>query len=102
MSNDKAMGPDGQPAELMTFSLSGQATEILYHFHSITTPVWTSGEAPQKRISKCCTRRIRPSVVTTGAIHSSHMRLKLSLKSHWGDNLQESLRVPRALPRKGA
>ncbi|CAN0066575.1 unnamed protein product, partial [Sphacelaria rigidula] len=36
MSNGKATGPDGIPAE------------ILYHFHDLVSAVWTSGEVPQE------------------------------------------------------
>ena len=48
MSNGKATGPDGLPAELLKLGLNGEAPEILYHFHSIVYQVWISGEVPQE------------------------------------------------------
>lgn len=48
MSNGKATGPDGLPAEILKLGMNGDAPEILYHFHSIVTAVWTSGEVPQE------------------------------------------------------
>ena len=47
MSNGKATGPDGLPAELLKLGLNGEAPEILYHFH-IVSQVWISVEAPQE------------------------------------------------------
>ena len=47
-SDDKATGPDGLPAELLKLGLNGEAPEILYHFHSIVSQVWISGEVPQE------------------------------------------------------
>ena len=48
MSNGKATGPDGLPAELLKLGLNWKAPEILYHFDSIVSQVWISGEVPQK------------------------------------------------------
>ena len=48
MSNGKATGPDGLPAELLKLGLNGGTPEILYHFHSIVSQVWISGEVPQE------------------------------------------------------
>ena len=47
MWNGKATSPDGLPAELLDLGLNGEAPEILYHFHSIISQVWISGEVPQ-------------------------------------------------------
>ena len=36
--------------------MNGEAQEILYHFHSIVSQVWISGEVPQER--KCVTVKV--------------------------------------------
>ncbi|CAN0075652.1 unnamed protein product [Sphacelaria rigidula] len=48
MSNGKATGPHGVPAEILMLGLNGEASDILYHFHDIASAVWTSGEVPQE------------------------------------------------------
>ncbi|CAM9904182.1 unnamed protein product [Sphacelaria rigidula] len=48
MSNAKATGPDGIPAEILKLGLNGETSDILYHFHGIASSVWTSGEVPQE------------------------------------------------------
>ncbi|CAM9181953.1 unnamed protein product, partial [Sphacelaria rigidula] len=39
MSNGKATGPDGIPAEILKLGLDGEASDILHHFHSIVSAV---------------------------------------------------------------
>ncbi|CAM9954503.1 unnamed protein product, partial [Sphacelaria rigidula] len=46
MSNGKATGPDGILSEILKLKLNGEASEILYHFYSIASAVWTSGKVP--------------------------------------------------------
>lgn len=48
MANDKAMGPDGLPAELLKLGLDGDPSEILCEFHRIITAVWMTGGVPQE------------------------------------------------------
>ena len=48
MANDKAMGPDELPAELLKLGLSDSSHEILLAFHGIIGAVWMTGEVPQK------------------------------------------------------
>ena len=48
MSNGKATGPGGLPAEILKLRLNGEALEILYHFHSMISQVWKSGEVTQE------------------------------------------------------
>ncbi|CAM9960382.1 unnamed protein product, partial [Ascophyllum nodosum] len=48
IANDKAMGPDGLPAELLKFGLSDSSHEILLAFHGIILAVWMMGEIPQE------------------------------------------------------
>ncbi|CAM9836656.1 unnamed protein product [Sphacelaria rigidula] len=48
MSNGKATGPDGIPAEILKLGHNGEASDILYHFHDIVSAVWASGEVPQE------------------------------------------------------
>ena len=48
MANDKAMGPNELPAELLKLGLSGSSHEILLAFHGIVVAVWMAGEVPQE------------------------------------------------------
>ena len=48
MANDKAMGPDELPAELLKLGLSDSSHEILLAFHDIIVAVWMAGEVPQE------------------------------------------------------
>ena len=48
MANDKAMGPDELPAELLKLRLSDSSHEILFAFHDIIVAVWMTGEVPQE------------------------------------------------------
>ncbi|CAM9178516.1 unnamed protein product, partial [Sphacelaria rigidula] len=48
MWNGKATGPHSLPAEPLEVGLNGEAPEIMYHFHSIVSAVWISGEVPQE------------------------------------------------------
>ena len=69
----------------MKLGLNGEAPEILYHFHSIVSQVWISGEVPQEW--KCVSVKVlhkkkdRSEFGNTEAFHSWHMLLKLSSKS---------------------
>ena len=47
MANDKAMGPDELPAELLKLGLSDSSHEILLAFHDIIVAVWMTMEVPQ-------------------------------------------------------
>ena len=46
MANEKAVGPDGLPAELLKLGLQQDRT-ILLEFHRLTTPIWREGKVPQ-------------------------------------------------------
>ncbi|CAM9883815.1 unnamed protein product [Sphacelaria rigidula] len=48
MSNGKATDPDGLPAEILKLGQNGEASKIPYHFHSIVSAIWTSGEVPRE------------------------------------------------------
>ena len=47
MPNEKVMGPDGLPAELLKLGLQQDRT-ILQEFHRLTTLIWREGEIPQQ------------------------------------------------------
>ena len=47
MTNAKAVGPDGLPAELMKLGLQQDRT-ILLELHRFTTPIWREGKVPQQ------------------------------------------------------
>ena len=47
MANEKAVGPDGLPAELLKLGLQQDRT-ILLEFHRLTTLIWREGKAPQQ------------------------------------------------------
>ena len=47
MTNDKAVGPDGLPAELLKLGLQQDRT-ILLDFHRLTTLIWREGKVPQQ------------------------------------------------------
>ena len=47
MANDKAVGPDGLPAELLKLELQQDRT-ILLEFHRLTTLIWREGKVPQQ------------------------------------------------------
>ena len=48
IANDKAMGPDELPVELLKLGLSDIAHEILLAFHGIIVAVWMTGQVPQE------------------------------------------------------
>ena len=48
MDNDKAMGPDELPAELLKLGLFDSSHEILLAFHGIIVAVWITEEVPQE------------------------------------------------------
>ena len=48
MANDKALGPDELPVELLKLGLSDSSHEILLAFHDIIVAVWMTGEVPQE------------------------------------------------------
>ena len=48
MANDKAMGPDELPAELLKLGLSDSSHDILLAFHGIAVAMWMTGEVPQE------------------------------------------------------
>ena len=48
IANDKVMGPDELPAELLKLGLSDSSHEILLAFHDIIVAVWMPGEVPQE------------------------------------------------------
>ena len=48
MANDKAMGPDELPVELLKLGLSDSSHEILLAFHDIIVTVRMTGEVPQE------------------------------------------------------
>ena len=48
VANDKVMGPDELPAELLKLGLSDSSHEILLAFHDIIVAVWMTGEVPQE------------------------------------------------------
>ena len=47
MANEKAVGPDGLPAELLKLGLQQDRT-ILLEFHRFTTVIWREGKVPQQ------------------------------------------------------
>ena len=47
MANEKAVGPDGLPAELLKLGLQQDWT-ILLEFHLLTTLIWREGKVPQQ------------------------------------------------------
>ena len=47
MANEKAVGPDGLPAELLKFGLQQDRTSLL-EFHRLTTLIWREGKVPQQ------------------------------------------------------
>ena len=47
MANEKAVGPDGLPAELRKLGLQ-QDRAILLEFHRLTTLIWREGKVPQQ------------------------------------------------------
>ena len=47
MSNAKAVGPEGLPAELLKLGLQQDRT-ILLELHRLTTPIWREGKVPQQ------------------------------------------------------
>ena len=47
MANDKAVGSDGLPAELLKLGVQQDRT-ILLEFHRLTTLIWREGKAPQQ------------------------------------------------------
>ena len=53
MANDKAMGPDELPVELLKLGLSDSSHEILLPFHEIIVAVWMTGEVPQEWKERC-------------------------------------------------
>ena len=48
VANDKVMGPDELPAELLKLGLSDSSHEILLAFLDIIVAVWMTGEVPQE------------------------------------------------------
>ena len=48
LANDKAMGPDELPAELLKLGLSDSSHKILLAFHGIIVAVWMAEEVPQE------------------------------------------------------
>ena len=48
MANEKAVGPNGLPAELLKLGLEQDRT-ILLEFHRLTTLIWREGKVPQQR-----------------------------------------------------
>ena len=47
MANEKAVGPDGLPVELLKLGLQQDRT-ILLEFHRLTTLIWREGKVPQQ------------------------------------------------------
>ena len=47
MANEKAVGPDGLPAELLKLGLQ-QDRSILLEFYRLTTLIWCEGKVPQQ------------------------------------------------------
>ena len=47
MANEKAVGPDGLPAELLKLGLQQDRT-ILLEFHRLTNLIWREGKVPQQ------------------------------------------------------
>ena len=47
MANEKAVGPDGLPAELLKLGLQQDRT-ILLELHRLTTLIWREGKVPQQ------------------------------------------------------
>lgn len=83
MLNGKAMDQDSLPAEILKLELDEEVSEILYHFHSIASAVFTSDEVPQEWSGVTVkvlhnTKWIGPSVVTTKAFHLWHILLEFS------------------------
>ena len=48
MANEKAVGPDGLPAELLKVGLQQDRT-ILLEFHPLTTLIWREGKIPHQQ-----------------------------------------------------
>lgn len=46
VTNDRVLGGDGSPAELLGLGLVGEPSRTLYHSPDIDAVVWTSGEVP--------------------------------------------------------
>ena len=47
MANEKIVGPDGHPAELLNLGLQQDRT-VLLELHRLTTLVWRKGKIPQQ------------------------------------------------------
>ena len=47
MTNEKVMGPDGLPVELLKLGLQQDRT-ILLEFHRLITLIWSKGKVPQQ------------------------------------------------------
>ena len=52
IANDKAIGPDELPAELLKLGLSDSPHKILLAFHGILVTVWMTGEVLYRRSGK--------------------------------------------------
>ena len=79
MANEKAVGPDSLPAELLKL----YDPDILQHFHSIILAVWTEGEVPQQwkdATIKVLHKKDRSDCGNYGGIASSHIPAKCSSK----------------------
>ena len=82
MANEKAVGPDGLPAELLKIGLQQDRT-ILLEFHRLTTLIWRgkSHSSGKTRSLPCSARRAtRRSAETAAASRSCHTQVRFSLK----------------------
>ena len=90
MANEKAVWPDGLPAELLKLGLQ-QDRPILLEFHRLTTLIWRargkSHSSGKTRSLQYSTKRVtRRSAETTAASRSCHTRARFSLKWLPGDS----------------
>ena len=89
MGNEKAVGPDGLPAELLKLGLQQDRT-VLLEFHRLTTLIWRERKVPQQWKAAVITvlhkRVTRRSAETTAVSRSCLTRVRFSLKWLPGDS----------------
>ena len=83
VANEKAVGPNGLPAELLKLGLQQDRT-ILLEFHRFTTLIWREGKVPQQWKDAVITvlhkKGDKTECGTTAAFRTCHTRVRFSLK----------------------